>query len=133
VTLGAVLRRQEDGQGLVSASNGFAGAGCEIKLWDRRVLRKLASLEGHSESVTGVAFLPSSSKLVASCSQDSTLRLWDAHNAADTDSPAPVTLTMRHLQPAHRLAALSACAISGGSTSGEVYLHTASISGALAK
>ena len=46
---------------LLSCSNGFDGAGCEARLWDRR--RAGAELQrefaGHSQSVNACAFLPS--------------------------------------------------------------------------
>jgi len=63
----------------LSASNGFGGNGCEATLWDlRAVARPLREFTGHFETVSGCCFIPSSSRsLAATCSSDSTVRLWD--------------------------------------------------------
>jgi WD40 repeat protein len=60
------------------ACNGFNDNGCEVRLWDRRMLRPLRDCIGHTQAVQGCAFVGNS---VASVSQDQTLRLWDVASA----------------------------------------------------
>lgn len=48
-----------DGNYLVSCSNGFDdGAGCEVKVWDRRVGKVLFEMRSHEMSTNCCAILP---------------------------------------------------------------------------
>ncbi|MBE9076801.1 hypothetical protein IQ241_05740 [Romeria aff. gracilis LEGE 07310] len=46
-----------------------------VKLWDASTGRCLRSLPGHTNTINAIAFHPQG-KLLASCSQDATIRLW---------------------------------------------------------
>ena len=60
-----------DGRRVVSASNDST-----LKVWDVETGECVATLEGHSESVYGVAVLPDGRRVV-SASGDNTLKVWD--------------------------------------------------------
>lgn len=60
----------------ISTSNGFQGEGCEITVWDLRNRRILAELAGHEQTVTNARII-NNDKYILSCSNDSTVRLWD--------------------------------------------------------
>ena len=66
---------------LLTGSNGFDGEGCELRVWDRRMLRQLSLLQGHQQAVCGVALLPATADAptvsAVSGSKDGELRLWD--------------------------------------------------------
>ena len=60
----------------ISTSNGFQGEGCEITIWDLRARRILSELTGHEQTVSNARII-NNDKYVLSCSNDSTVRLWD--------------------------------------------------------
>jgi WD40 repeat protein len=101
----------DDGNTLLSCSNGFDGAGCELKVWDRRKGELLCDLRGHTQTVTGCAFLPASispspsSQSIISSSQDSTVRTWDyTQNRYRLSSPPlNLSLPLSGHQPLHSL------------------------------
>jgi len=48
-----------------------------VKLWDIRSRRLLRTLEGHTDSVTCIAFSPGDARIAASGGSDATIRIWD--------------------------------------------------------
>eukprot|EP00966_Prymnesium_polylepis_P096356 2232905-Prymnesium_polylepis.1 len=38
------------GDALLTGSNGFDGEGCELRLWDRRMLRQVLEMRGHRQA-----------------------------------------------------------------------------------
>src|SRR5262249_51509303 len=62
--------------GRLGQSAGSAGV---IKLWDAASGRELATLDGHSKLVSGLAF-SADGTLMASCSDDQTVIVWDVAN-----------------------------------------------------
>eukprot|EP00040_Diaphanoeca_grandis_P006167 m.36247 g.36247 ORF g.36247 m.36247 type:complete len:366 (-) comp17312_c0_seq1:107-1204(-) len=68
----------------LTGSSGLNGNGCTGMLWDRRSVKPVGTLVGHGNAVTSCCFLPpttiSSSPMVATASQDSSIRIWSSHN-----------------------------------------------------
>ena len=70
-----------DGQRAVSASWDNT-----LKVWDLDSGRELRTLEGHSDSVNGVAVTPDGKRAV-SASWDNTLKVWDLESGARAAHP----------------------------------------------
>lgn len=69
----------QDGNYVLSSSNGFNGQGCEVTLWDMRTTKLLNEYWGHEETVSACYFLPwkESVDLIATSSMDSTVKVWE--------------------------------------------------------
>src|SRR5262249_30476957 len=65
------------------------------KVWDARTGAKLRDLDGHTNLATGAAFSPDG-RLVATASQDATVRLWDAETGQEL-------LLLPHKETVHRV------------------------------
>jgi eukaryotic-like serine/threonine-protein kinase len=87
----AVLSVTFSPDGLRLATGGVSGKVC---LWDAATGRELFTLTGHAGNVAGVAFCPkgpggqreegsSSTPLLASCSVDGRIKLWDCHTGQE--------------------------------------------------
>jgi WD40 repeat protein len=72
-----------DGKQLAAAGLGAGTAAGEIQVWDTATARELRALAGHLKGVTGVAYSPDG-KYLATCSEDSTLMVWDAATGKNT-------------------------------------------------
>ena len=70
----AVVRFTPDGSRLVAAG-GQPGIGGEIWVWDTSTLERLARLDGHADSIHGLAVAPDG-ELIATGSYDHEIRLW---------------------------------------------------------
>ncbi|XRB09573.1 WD repeat-containing protein 31 [Pycnococcus provasolii] len=78
-----------DGNYFLSSANGFEGAGCEGRVWDRRTGKQIATLTGHMFSSDGCCFLspPGIQQLLAATvSADKSVKLWDAMSGACLDT-----------------------------------------------
>ncbi|PIK35498.1 putative WD repeat-containing protein 31-like, partial [Apostichopus japonicus] len=69
----------EDGNYILSSSNGFNGQGCEVTLWDMRTTKLVNEYWGHEETVSACYFLPwkESVELIATSSMDGTVKVWE--------------------------------------------------------
>jgi WD40 repeat protein len=65
-----------DGLRLVAVSNGIDSS--QAFLWDLKLQRQVAALEGHSQTITAVAF-SSDGNWLATASEDGQVRVFDAH------------------------------------------------------
>ena len=64
-----------------------------IRLWDTTIWTEVATLTGHADWVRMVTFSPDG-QLLASGSDDNTIKIWDTHNfqeIASFDQPNPVS------------------------------------------
>ena len=85
VALGKCIRTLEDHErplnSVVFSPDGHIMAsgsrGPIIRLWDTSSYETIQTLEGHSNSVTSLAFSPVVSNVLASASDDNTIKLWD--------------------------------------------------------
>lgn len=73
-----------DGQYFLTGHNGFEGVGCEAKLFDRRMGKKVVEIQVGRQAVTDACFLASSSSSSSSsglkiltASKDATMKVWD--------------------------------------------------------
>lgn len=67
----------------ITTSNGFQGNGCEITVWDLRKRAMLVEMFGHEQTVTSAKIIHNDS-FVVSCSNDSTVRLWNFKNFSNS-------------------------------------------------
>jgi mono/diheme cytochrome c family protein len=65
----------------LAAAGGVPGQGGEIKLWSVADWKPVRSMQGHADSIYGVAWRTDGKQLV-SASYDKTLKLWDPSNGA---------------------------------------------------
>ena len=132
------------GKYVLTGSNGFAGSGCEVWVWDRRATRTpLSVMRGHSEAVLACAFsdggqtsagtragaLPAmggtAGGLVAvTGSKDGSVRVWDVDAAAtlhvlDNGNRGPAQ-SLTRLSPRHPASEGSRFAL--GSFDGSVHV-----------
>ena len=82
-----------DGLYFLSSANGFEGAGCEGRVWDRRTGKQVSTLTGHTFSADGCClFTPPAGAgsapqlLAATASADKSVKLWDALSGACIDT-----------------------------------------------
>merc|ERR1719494_240998 len=67
-----------DGTYVVTGSTGGNGHGCEVMIWDRRSLKQVFEMRGHTERVTGCRFMEGQNSRLCSVSEDCTLKIWDS-------------------------------------------------------
>uniref|UniRef100_A0A7E4W449 WD_REPEATS_REGION domain-containing protein n=1 Tax=Panagrellus redivivus TaxID=6233 RepID=A0A7E4W449_PANRE len=73
-----------DGRFCATTSGGTNGDGCDITIYDMRQQKQYATLKGHSETVRCAVFLPQTitcKKLLLSCGDDKSIRLWSVDDS----------------------------------------------------
>ena len=95
------------GSSAARAGGGFGGQPLlasslrnEVLIWDIHQLRELYRLGGHTGSVSGIGWAPVQHHVMATCSSDSTVKLWDVRSPTS----AVQTLTAAGLPPAFVIA-----------------------------
>jgi WD40 repeat protein/serine/threonine protein kinase len=78
--ISSVVLSPEGNRALSGGNAGIDSKDCTVRLWDLQQQKQLAVFEGHTSTVTGVAFL-SDGRRAVSGSYDQTVRLWDLDNA----------------------------------------------------
>jgi len=71
------VRYSPDGKTIATGSMDHS-----VKLWNVATLREVATLQGHTSAVSGLAF-SADGTMLASSSEDKTIRLWRAISAAE--------------------------------------------------
>src|SRR5262249_27212089 len=69
------------GRGLAWTPDGrhfaMSGAGGSLKVWEAHSGRRILTLKGHADDITGVQFSPDGQRIITS-SWDRTIKLWEA-------------------------------------------------------
>src|SRR5262249_45908583 len=80
---GSSVAFSPDGRLAVSGGGEPDGHDPAIRIWDVKTGKEVRRLEGHTAGVWGVAFSPADPKRILSCSENGTLRLWNAETGAE--------------------------------------------------
>jgi WD40 repeat protein len=104
------------------AAGGLSGG---VKLWEVLTGRELAKLSGHTESVNAVAF--NAAGVLASASNDRTIKLWDTTAAAAGTPTRELRTLAGHGGEVHALAfSTDGARIASGSANGEIKIWNTS-------
>lgn len=66
---------------ILTASKGFDGVGCELKLWDLRQMKVIYTMTGHTQDTTCCCIININNKMIGcSCSKDESIKSWDLNS-----------------------------------------------------